>query len=97
MKESKSNGHQITWDGRTVWVNSGKDGSSIGRFSHVGADIHHPVKEQIRTGKQCLACFDDGSTAGWEKFRALMREHYGVQVPDRAIPDDLDVRYEQWR
>jgi len=79
-------GNEIVWDGRTVWVNSGKDGSSIGRFSQFGVDVHVTATEQVETGKQCLGCSKDGSAKGWETFCALMAKHYNVTVPAESVP-----------
>ena len=82
-------GHEIIWDGRVVWVNSGVDGSSIGRFSRQGIDVHVAFAEQLETGKVCIDCSADGSAEGWKKFQALLLEHYDVVVPDEAAPKNL--------
>lgn len=93
----KRTGHQILWDGQTVWVNSCEDGSSIARFSRVSVDIHKSATEQIATGDQCLACFHvEYPSHAWNKFIRLLFEYYGVEAPEAARPayakdDCLDV------
>lgn len=93
MRRCEVDGHEVAWDGRTVWVNSGVDGSSIARFSHVGIDVHKPAAEQCLSGDPCLACShrngEPMTGPDWEKFRALVYQHYAVRVPQGAIPDYL--------
>lgn len=93
MKSQKVDGHEVAWDGRTVWVNSGHDGSSIGRFSRVRIDVHRPAAEQCFSGDPCLACSHrDGEPMtpdDWQTFRALVHEHYAIRVPEDAMPDYL--------
>ena len=81
---------EIGWDGKTVWVNSGQDGSNIGRFSRFGVDVHATVTKQLETGKQCLNCSADGSIDGWDAFCELMRKHHRVTIPKEARPKHLD-------
>ena len=86
-------GHEVTWDGRTVWVNSGENGASLARFSRIGIDVHRVAREQALTGDPCLACSNRGGDplllVDWRSFQSLMREHHGVAVPDAAMPDYL--------
>jgi hypothetical protein len=86
-------GHEVAWDGRTVWVNSGVDGGSLARFSHAGIDVHKPAAEQSLSGNPCLACSHRGgkamTLADWSEFKALMVQHHTVSVPDAAMPDYL--------
>ena len=82
-------GHEVIWDGRVVWVNSGVDGVSLGRFSAQGIDVHKPFAEQLASGSACLDCSTDGSAEGWKKFQALLLKHYNVVVPDKAAPKHL--------
>jgi hypothetical protein len=89
MVSAMLNGHEVLWDGRTVWVNSGVDGSSIGRFSSGGVDVHFPASVQTETGKQCLACTSSCDRAAWDFFKTKMLEHYGVTIPDAAMPHAL--------
>jgi len=93
VKSRDVDGHEVAWDGRTVWVNSGEDGSSIGRFSRAGIDVHKPAAEQCLSGDPCLACSHRGgnpmTAEDWQTFRALVQEHYSIAVPEDAMPDYL--------
>lgn len=93
MKTEIVNGHEVTWDGRTVWVNSGVDGISLARFSVTGIDVHKTSAEQLLTGKSCLACSHRNGGAmtqgDWQTFQALMIEHHQTTVPDETRPDYL--------
>lgn len=91
MQTEIVNGHEVSWDGRTVWVNSGVDGSSVGRFGPGGVDVHHPVSVQIEIGRVCLACSPRADRAGWESFKEAMQSHYAVAVPDEAMPRFLEL------
>jgi hypothetical protein len=82
-------GHEIDWDGRVVWVNDSKTGSSIGRFSKTHAEVHLDLEQQVQKGTSCLDCFDDTTINGWKRFQASMLEHYGAVVPDEARPNYL--------
>lgn len=85
----KESQHEICWDGRTVWVNSGYTSSSLARFSRVHAEVHMDVDKQHETGKSCLDCFNDTSLEGWKRFQASVHKHYGAVVPDEARPEYL--------
>ncbi len=84
----ETTGHEIAWDGRTVWVNSCKDSMCIGRFTKVSAEVHRDTEGQLTKG-ECLDCFEDTSPAGWERFKASMLEHYNVTIPDNIKPEYL--------
>lgn len=90
MHSQMSNGNEVAWDGRTVWVNSGEDGMSLGRFSRFGIDVHKTTKEQLRTGTQCLACShgngDSMKLSDWSRFRELMAKHHQTHIPEEATP-----------
>lgn len=63
---------EVLHDSRTVWVN-GPDGLCIGRFGRRGIDVHRSMAEQLKTGKQCLACTHSRpDLVGWEQFIRLM-------------------------
>lgn len=79
-------GVEVTGDGNTVWIN-GRDGGCIGRFSRWGIDVHHEPTVQMAKGTQCLACTH---VSDWERFKALMVEHFGVTVGDYLRPRFLD-------
>jgi hypothetical protein len=93
MRTKIVNGHEVTWDGRTVWVNSGVDGKSLARFSKVGIDVHKPSAEQVFAGNPCIACFhrdgDAMTQEDWQTFQRLMVEHHQTAVPNKAQPDYL--------
>ena len=89
MNGTIGNGHEVIWDGRNVWVNSGVDGSSIGRFGMGGVDVHRSVSEQIETGTECLDCIRANGLDGFRYFQASVLKHYGVSVPDEALPNRL--------
>lgn len=80
--------HDITSDGRTVWVN-GADGA-LGRFGINGIDVHQPLTVTVRAGSECLHCTHARTTrADWDVFVAKMREHFGIEVPDEHMPRRL--------
>jgi len=80
--------HEVAWDGRTVWIN-GPDGHSVARFGFAGVDVHTSLDEQRATGNQCLDCRAHGvdPRASWERFRDVVRERHGVEIPEVARPD----------
>ena len=83
----KKTGHEIAWDGRTVWVNSCKDGSAIGRFSaRGGVDVHQTLQNQVDTGTECLDCCPLGGEEGWHRFCASMLKYHDVVIPEEARP-----------
>lgn len=94
MNSREIDGHEVAWDGHTVWVNSGEDGTSLARFSRAGIDVHKVFSEQLRTGNPCIACTHrDGEAmthADWSRFQSLMLEHHGIAVPDDVRPDYLE-------
>lgn len=79
---------EIMDDGRTVWVNNAA--SNIGRFSRWGVDVHTTLAAQMAGAGECLAC-THGQThlADWRGFQSLMREHHGVDVTDRHMPESI--------
>lgn len=84
---------QVSADRRTVWVHA-LDGSTVGRFSkQFGIDVHRTMTEQLAGAGQCLACTHEPAAAeDWERFVALMKTHFAIEVPLDAIepfPTDL--------
>jgi hypothetical protein len=76
--------HDITTDGRTVWVNG--EGGLLGRFGPRGIDVHRPMGEQSANG-ECLYCtHSHTSAADWDTFVAKMAEHFSIVVPPRFKP-----------
>ncbi len=72
-----------------VWVHA-SDGSTVGRFSVRGIDIHHSLADQEATGKQCLHCTHRPSTADdWDFFRAHAQAAWGLTIPEDAFRADL--------
>ena len=85
-------GHQVLWDGRTVWINSSDDGSSIGRFGRGGVDVHRNATEQMNGASQCLDCSLDPSLAGWERFKMGMMWYHRIEIPETCRPTFLGHR-----
>jgi hypothetical protein len=87
VKTKMINGHEVTTDGRTVWVNSGVDGSNIARFSRVGIDVHNTISAQKETGTECLFC-THGPTGpeDWERFKDSVWAHYEINILDEFKP-----------
>lgn len=80
--------HQIVSDARTVWINSGKTGHCLGRFSRWGIDVHAEIDPSSSSdAKDCiecthvLPCYSD-----WQRFVAAMQEHHGVTVEEKHQP-----------
>ena len=81
-------GHQILFDGVTVWVNHRSTGESIARFCRFGVDIHRLGNDEA---SHCLDCFPiKDRPEAWERFAASMKTHYGVVMPDEARPKDCE-------
>jgi hypothetical protein len=77
--------HEITTDGRTVWINGGP-GGAIGRFGPGGVDVHNIEN----TG--CLArTHGKPGMAEWRFFVDKMQEHHGIRVAAKYRPRWLDV------
>lgn len=76
-----------------LWVNSGEDGSCLGRVDlRSGIDLHLTVAEQFNTGRQCLDCTHLPPTKDeWNRFRAGLLEHYGVDVPEDALDFEKQI------
>lgn len=90
MRGRMIDGHEVTTDGRTVWVNSGVNGSNIARFSRAGIDVHNTFDVQREKGTECLFCtHEPTNNEDWKKFQDSVREHYGVNIPDEFKPDWL--------
>ncbi len=67
--------HQITTDGKTVWINSPE--VCLGRFSPQGIDVHRTAEQQIESGISCLACTPEPD---WDSFVASMKESHDITV-----------------
>lgn len=82
---------ELLSDGKTVWLNA-DDGTSVGRFSKWGVDVHHDAEAQLRLGTQCLACVHDLPPAeGWEVFVDKISKHYGVTISEAARPEFAEI------
>lgn len=87
MKSRRIGDFEIASDGVTVWVN-GPDGSSTARFGRMGIDIHRSMAEQIASRDPCLQCTHAPTTrADWDTFKAGMLKHYGLEIPDKYMPE----------
>ena len=72
---------EILTDGRTVWVNGMR--GLLGRFSHVGIDVH--VDGQCQPD----SCKPASGLEGWQEFQRLMKKHHAINVSDRFKPNFL--------
>jgi hypothetical protein len=82
------NDFDISTNGKTVWVNSSQ-GMCVGRFSSKGIDVHRDYNAQMRGESQCLDCRHDlAPDEAWSYFRASMKEHYGVEIPESYRPQE---------
>jgi hypothetical protein len=83
-KVTHGEGYVVESDGITVWVNGYK--GLLGRFGRAGIDVHQPLKDQQQKG-ECLYCTHEQTTPDdWPTFVAKMREHHGVEVPEKHRP-----------
>ena len=91
MRETIVSGHQVMTDGRTTWVNA-PDGSTVGRFSKWGVDVHRSAAEQLAGMPECIDCTHqkpgktEWASEGWGRFVTGVRDHFGVEVPDSFAP-----------
>lgn len=91
IQERTIDGHQVIWDGRTVWINdpAGTNRARYnGRLGHM--DVHHDLEMQARLGRQCASC----GTADWETFTAAVKNHLGIELPDDMRPTRTPRRNE---
>ena len=89
LRKIERDSHQITSDGKTVWING--MGGLLGRFGLQGIDVHRPLTEQEERG-ECLHCTHGPTTRqDWDVFVQKMKEHFGVTVPERFLPDRFRV------
>lgn len=74
---------QVSADGKTIWVHA-FDGSTVGRFSMRGMDVHTTVQEQMQGASQCLHCTHTRpELSDWLMFCEYMRTIYNIHVdPD---------------
>lgn len=76
---------EITSDGRTVWVNSGRTGCALGRFSRMGIDVH------TEEGDGCFDCAPGPcGPAEWLRFKESMKKYHGVIVSEEHRPRYLE-------
>ena len=79
--------HEVVSDTRTVWVNSGKTGHCLGRFSRWGIDIHAEYDASAAEVRECIQCTHvEPTLSGWQQFLAGMWHHHGVTVGDDHKP-----------
>ena len=78
---------QVSSDGKTVWIHSPTDGSTVGRFSKkFGMDVHTTVADQLQGAGQCLCCtHEPPAFIEWDCFVRLIHEHHGIVVPTDLI------------
>lgn len=74
-----------------VWIHA-PDGSTVGRFSCWGIDLHNTVSEQIAGAPECRLCTHTRATlVDWNLFREKALEWWGVAVPMHAFNKELLV------
>jgi hypothetical protein len=79
--------HQVSGDGKTVWVDDNM-GGCIARFSKHGIDIHATTEQQIETGLPCLFCTHVvPGPSDWDLFVKKVRELHGVKILKSFMPD----------
>lgn len=77
---------QIAANRNAVWIHSGRDGSTVGRFGRLGVDLHHDVQEQMAGAPQCRLCtHGKPGRKEWDLFREKALEWWGVDVPEDAF------------
>lgn len=76
---------EITSNGTTVWVNTA---ICIGRFGIAGIDVHKDWEGQMEDGSPCLDCIPASGDhlADWERFKASMKTHHNVEIPEKHRP-----------
>jgi len=77
--EEEINGHQVSTNGRTVWVNHPRVGA-VGRVSPTGVDVHNAENTN------CLDCGGPEKGDLWTRFVEGLRRHYEVEVPEKFKP-----------
>ncbi|WP_226342922.1 hypothetical protein [Pseudomonas putida] len=76
---------QIAANRQTIWIHS-SDGSTVGRFSPRGIDLHNTVTEQLSGLPECRMYTHGSPTqADWLTFRDRSLEWWGVDIPHNAI------------
>lgn len=78
-------------DKSRIWIHS-SDGSTVGRFSRMGIDIHNTVTDQMKGSPECLLCTHKPvDKEDWEIFKSKALEMWGVHLTDDDIsPEILD-------
>ena len=72
-----------------VWVHA-SDGSTVGRFSIMGIDLHNSVTDQMNGAPQCRLCTHNRSTkADWLMFIEKSKEFWGVEIPKNSFNEAL--------
>lgn len=90
MAQDSTERVDIVSDERAVWINDAA-GCCLGRFSRFGIEVHKDAAGPVE-GRPCLDCVPGlPNAAGWERFKAAMREHHNVDVPERHRPTFLDT------
>lgn len=68
-----------------VWLQA-SDGSTVGRFSPRGIDLHNTITEQMAGMSECRMCTHGAtSVEDWTFFREKAFEWWGIEVPADAF------------
>lgn len=78
-------GFEASPDAKTIWIHC-SDGSTVGRFSRFGIDLHNPVSEQIKGAPECRFCtHSQPSISDWDMFRSKAFEYWNITIPSSII------------
>lgn len=76
---------ECSTDHETVWVHC-SDGSTVGRFSVFGIDIHNSVTAMLNGAHECLLCtHNTPSIEDWEIFRSKALELWDIDIPENYV------------
>lgn len=83
--------YEVEWSVQKdrVWIHA-SDGSTVGRFSRTGIDLHHSITEQLQGKQECRYCTHRFATkSDWETFKKKAKEFWNVDIPERAFDTSL--------
>jgi hypothetical protein len=83
--------YEVEWSvtNDKVWIHA-SDGSTVGRFSRFGIDLHNTVTDQLAGMPECRLCTHERpSVADWDMFREKALEWWDVNVPVNSFNQKL--------
>lgn len=73
--------YECSDDRERIWVHC-SDGSTVGRFSKAGIDIHTSIEEQLAGAEQCLICTHEQTRQpDFEEFVRQARQLWYIDIP----------------